>query len=826
MQDDDRTQSIGAKAATIAVALCVVGAFGAIWRVETRAEHLPVLEGLLVLTGVGAIGLAFLVPWRTRMLRGQSHALQTQERILRAAAFAAERLAQPDGQAVGLDEVLARFGGAAGVGRVYLYENREDPVGRRTMSIVREWVADGVAPTIDDPENQDFPYANGFATWEHELQLGHVVRSVRSDVDAIERADMDSESVLSTLTVPITVGGEWWGFLGFDDGVTERRWTPTEVDALMVAAGTLGAAIGRERAMTESVEAKERFRVLVEHAPAVVYIDGLDDTASTLYMSPRIEELVGYTVEEWHADPELWPKLLHPEDREAALEATARHNDTGEPFRTEYRLIARDGRTVWIRDEAIMIYGADGAPVHSQGIMQDITATKLAEEHLEYLAYHDRLTGLPNTAMFKEVATMAIARAKRSAQAAAILYLDVDGFKLANDTLGPEGGDRLLLSISQRLQGVLRETDTLARRGGDEFLILLADLDAGSIGEMQAPLLFAESVAGRIQEVFTAPFAVDATEVFISISVGISVFPSGSDELQSLIVQAETAMLASKQAGPGGFAASEEGAVDAATKLAFVTKLRRAVAREAWMLHYQPIVQLATGGIVGVEALLRWRDEDGEIIPPNEFIPLAEELGLIEKIGDWVVEEIVRQDEHWRTEGVELEMGFNLSPRQFWQPDLAQRILSRLDVRGVDPSKVMVEITESSAMRDPERAHDVLWDLHARGLRVAIDDFGTGYSSLSRLRSFPIDVLKIDRSFVSHLDQDPEAAHIVGAFIQLGHGLGMTTLAEGIETEGEWRFLAEQGCELGQGFYFSRPVPADEISARILAGELTVATTA
>ncbi|HSD48593.1 MAG TPA: EAL domain-containing protein, partial [Actinomycetota bacterium] len=277
--------------------------------------------------------------------------------------------------------------------------------------------------------------------------------------------------------------------------------------------------------------------------------------------------------------------------------------------------------------------------------------------------------------------------------------------------------------------------------------------------------------------------------------------------------------------GPGGFAASEEGAVDAATKLAFVTKLRRAVEREDWMLHYQPVVQLATGGIVGVEALLRWRGPDGEIIPPNEFIPLAEELGLIEAIGDWVVEEIVRQDEQWRAEGVALEMGFNLSPRQFWQPDLAQRILTRLDARGVDPTKVMVEITESSAMRDPDRAHDVLWDLHERGLRVAIDDFGTGYSSLSRLRSFPIDVLKIDRSFVSHLDEDPEAAHIVGAFIQLGRGLGMTTLAEGIETEGEWRFLAEQGCELGQGYYFSRPVPAAEISARIRAGELTVAST-
>jgi diguanylate cyclase (GGDEF)-like protein/PAS domain S-box-containing protein len=808
----------------VAVALCVVGVVVAFTRIVGH-EHMPILVLALVLTAVGAISMAFIVPWRTRVLRDQSRALRTQGTILRAAAVAAERLSLPDGMTEGLDEVLARFGAAAEVGRVYLYENREDPDLGLLMSIVREWTAEGIEPTIDDPTNKDYPYANGFSRWEHELRLGHVVRSVLSDVGAIERADMEAENVLSTLTVPIAVGGEWWGFLGFDDGITERRWTSTEVDALMVAAGTLGAAIGRERAMSESIEAKERFRILVEHAPAVVYIDGLDDTASTVYISPRIEELIGYSVAEWHADPELWPKLLHPEDRDEALAATARHNETGEPFRQDYRLFARDGRLVWIHDEAVMIYGPDGQALHSQGIMQDVTSAKHAQEQIEFLAYHDRLTGLPNGAMLKEVAGMALARAKRSGQAAAILFLDVDGFKLANDTLGPDGGDRLLLAVSHRLQGVLRETDSLARRGGDEFVILLADLEAGSIGEMQAPLLFAESVAGRIQDAFTAPFAIDGTEVFVSVSIGISVFPDGAEDVQSLLVQAETAMLASKKAGPGGFAASEEGAVDAATKLAFVTKLRRAVVRQEWMLHYQPIVQLATGGIVGVEALLRWRGADGEIIAPNEFIPLAEELGLIEEIGDWVVEEIVRQDARWREEGVALEMGFNLSPRQFWQPDLAQRILSRLDVRGVDPTNVMVEITESSAMRDPERAHDVLWDLHERGLRVAIDDFGTGYSSLSRLRSFPIDVLKIDRSFVSHLDEDAEAAHIVGAFIQLGRGLGMTTLAEGIETEGEWRFLADQGCELGQGFFFSRPVPADEISARILAGELTVAST-
>jgi diguanylate cyclase (GGDEF)-like protein/PAS domain S-box-containing protein len=573
----------------------------------------------------------------------------------------------------------------------------------------------------------------------------------------------------------------------------------------------------------ELQQQQQRFRVLVEQSPVVVYIDGLDETASTLYMSPQIERLTGYSVEEWVADPELWPKLLHPDDREPALAATARHNETGEPFAMEYRLSARDGHIVWIHDEAVMVKAPDGSFLYSQGIMQDITDSKRAEERIEFLAYRDGVTGLPNQTMFRQLADLALARAIRSDLGLAVLTLDVDGFKLANDSLGTEGGDRLLTAIGERLSGTIRETDTLARRGGDEFLILLADLERGEIGEMQAPLLVAETIAGRIRDALAPPFEIDGTEVFVSASVGISLFPDDASDVQTLLAHSDSAMMSSKRAGPGGFAACDVGAVDSAAKFAFVTKLRRAVERQEWELHYQPIVELATGAIRGVEALVRWRNEEGELVPPNDFIPLAEELGLIEAIGDWVVEELVRQDDAWRAEGLNLEMGFNLSPRQFWQPDLAERILLRLDERSVDPSNVVVEITETSAMRDPDRASAVLWDLHSRGLRLALDDFGIGYSSLWRLRNLPVDVLKIDRSFVSQVDIDPQAAKIVAAFIQLGHGLEMTTLAEGIETEGEWRFLAEQGCQLGQGFYFSRPVQADAISTRFRAGELLLA---
>jgi EAL domain-containing protein (putative c-di-GMP-specific phosphodiesterase class I) len=263
---------------------------------------------------------------------------------------------------------------------------------------------------------------------------------------------------------------------------------------------------------------------------------------------------------------------------------------------------------------------------------------------------------------------------------------------------------------------------------------------------------------------------------------------------------------------------SARGAFDSAAKLQFVTRLRKAVESQRWTLFYQPVVQLDTGRMTGVEALIRWIEPDGTMVPPNEFIPLAEELGLIELIGDWVVRELVFQYRAWRELDIDLEVGFNLSPRQFWQPDLAERILAQIRGADVDPSRVMVEVTESSAMMDPDRAQGILDGLHGAGLSIAIDDFGTGYSSLSRLRTMPVKVLKIDRSFVQDVHVDPQAASIVTAFLELARGLGMTTLAEGIETPEELAFLRQRGCELGQGFLFSRPVPPEEIIAFAFGG--------
>jgi diguanylate cyclase (GGDEF)-like protein len=387
-----------------------------------------------------------------------------------------------------------------------------------------------------------------------------------------------------------------------------------------------------------------------------------------------------------------------------------------------------------------------------------------------------------------------------------------------NDSLGHSTGDEILRVVAERLREASRETDLVARRGGDQFLMLMADLERDNAGDLEAAVVRAEAAAQRVLDTMLAPITVEGTELYVSVSLGISLFPQDAGDAIGLQRNAEAAMYESKKSGPGGFAVSARGAFDSSAKLQFVTRLRKAVDSQRWALHYQPVVELATGRMVGVEALIRWIEPDGTMVPPNQFIPLAEELGLIEVIGDWVVRELVYQAQAWQELDIGLEIGFNLSPRQFWQPDLSERIISRIVDGGIDPAAVVVEITEGSAMMDPDRAQQILWDLHRNGLRIAIDDFGTGYSSLSRLREMPVDVLKIDRSFVSNVADDEQAASIVSAFLELARGLGMTTLAEGIETVEELEFLRERDCLLGQGFLFSKPVPPEEIIAYTYGG--------
>ena len=737
--------------------------------------------------------------------------------VLAAAALARD-IFREHGWSDRLDEVLMHLGSAAEVDRAFVFQNVRSEDGRLWMDLLAEWNAEGVRHIFDDPANHLHPYAPDFARRIDVYGRGADVVGAVDELPDPERSVLEAEGVRSVATTPVMIGGEWWGYIGVDGCTVARVWTEEELEGLHGFAAALSEAVAAHRDEESRRFTEAQFRTMVEHGPAIVYIDAPDATASTIYMSPQVEHLTGYAAQEWYDDPELWPKLIHPDDRERALAENERHNETGEPFALEYRMFHKDGRVVWVHDEATMTRDDRGMPRYSHGVMMDISDRKRGEQDVAFKAYHDELTGLPSRSMFEELLGLSIERARRHEGSVAAVCVDIDDFQLVNDSLGHQSGDQLLRMVADRLRDATRETDLVARRGGDQFLMLIADIERDAARDMDSAIVRAEATAQRVLEAMTSPFEVLGTEVYLSVSMGISLFPQDAEDAGGIQRNAEAAMYESKKTGPGGYVVSSRGTFDSAAKLQFVTRLRKAVESQRWALHYQPVLELGTGRMVGVEALIRWIEPDGTMVPPNEFIPLAEELGLIELIGDWVVRELVYQAQAWRELDIDLEIGFNLSPRQFWQPDLTERIQSRIQAGGIDPSRVVVEITETSAMMDPDRAQEILWDLHRGGLRIAIDDFGTGYSSLSRLREMPVSVLKIDRSFVSHADSDPQSASIVSAFLELARGLEMTTLAEGIETEQELAFLKRRGCQLGQGFLFSKPVPPEEIIALAFGG--------
>jgi diguanylate cyclase (GGDEF)-like protein/PAS domain S-box-containing protein len=588
----------------------------------------------------------------------------------------------------------------------------------------------------------------------------------------------------------------------------DDRELPVEVrvsvlgpDEAVVAVRDARELIAGREAEIARTEAEARYRSLVEQIPAVVYAD---DGNVTTYVNPQIKGILGVTPEAYKADPEMWLRMVHPDDRERVREESEAFlaGDGGDL--ADYRMVRPDGRVVWVRDRAFAFRDEEGHVLWEHGILFDVTELKDAEARIAHMAYHDGLTTLPNRHLFEETLHLAVGRAKRDHTMVAVLYLDLDNFKLVNDSLGHHVGDLLLTRVADRLGDSTRDSDLVARQGGDEFLLLLADLDPDAADEA------IHAVASRVHEALRDPFVLHGVEFHARGSIGISVFPRDAHDAETLLKNADIAMYRAKRLEPGGHVFFAADADDAMERLSFATKLRQAAEEENWVLHYQPVVDLADRRIVGAEALIRWQDGSGGIVPPGEFIPVAEELGLIEAIGEWVVDEVARQQRAWRDEGIQLELSFNLSPRELWTPRLAERLLARLRDAGVEPSTLMAEITESTAMADPDRTQRVLRDLHSWGLRLAIDDFGTGYSSLSRLKNMPVDVLKIDQEFVRNVDRDVRLAGMVRAMIQVAQSLDMIPLAEGIETEGEYIFLRANGCRLAQGFWFAYPMPAAE----------------
>jgi len=434
-----------------------------------------------------------------------------------------------------------------------------------------------------------------------------------------------------------------------------------------------------------------------------------------------------------------------------------------------------------------------------------------AEAQLRKLAFFDPVTGLPNRAQLESRLRAAVTRARRRGLAVALLLVDLDNFKLVNDSLGHTAGDRLLRRVGARLRGVGGDRTLLARHGGDEFLLVAGDLDREEAAAAARGL--ADELATRLAK----PFSAAGMEFHVEASIGISVFPEDADDAEELLQHADVAMYQSKHRGRAAWTLYTGVTHAPLERLSLSTRLRRAVERGELELHYQPIVWTASGRLHSMEALIRWQDPDRGLVMPDEFIPAAEEMGLLEPIGAWVIQALAEQIAEWQAAGFEPRVSFNVSPRELHRPDFASELGERLRAAGVDPAILTMELTESATLREPERIGPLLHDLRALGLRLAIDDFGAGWSSLSRLRSLPVQTLKIDRSFLREIPDDPEAGAIVRAVIALSDALGMTTVAEGVELPVQQHFLAAQGCPLSQGRLFGSALPPAEMTERLRA---------
>ena len=524
-------------------------------------------------------------------------------------------------------------------------------------------------------------------------------------------------------------------------------------------------------------------------------------------IAPTIEAVIGYRPDELVGEEgRLWATIIHPDDLDAVtafFREALQHDD---PYAIEYRLCHADGSTRWVQGHGQPARGADGEVCAVDGIWFDVTARRTGEERLAHLALHDPLTDLPNRALFQEHLTVAIANAARSATGGAVLFIDLDDFKLVNDSFGHAVGDELLVMVAGRLRESCRAGDVVARQGGDEFLVLVQ----GGAGDV-SPGAAAQTVAGNLRAALGKPFSIAGTDVYVTSSIGASLFPADGDTADTLLKHADIAMYSAKDGGRDGYRLYRPPKRDSSVELALASQLRTAERRDELELYYQPILDLSQSCIVGAEALIRWNHPEAGLLLPGEFLPAAERTGLIRPITAWVLERACIEARRWCDHDLDLYASVNLPPA-FWHPAAIRRVIATIESFGLSPDRIMIELTEQAAMTDITDLEPLLAEIHSQGLRLAIDDFGTGYSSLGRLRRLRPTQIKIDRSFVRDLP-DRDAGVLVETMVTMAAKLGIQCLAEGIETEEQLAFLRDHGCQFGQGYLYSRPLPTARFNA-------------
>jgi diguanylate cyclase (GGDEF)-like protein/PAS domain S-box-containing protein len=581
-----------------------------------------------------------------------------------------------------------------------------------------------------------------------------------------------------------------------------------------VAVARIGTQLSHKQAQAALKESEERYALAARGSN-----DGLWDwnlSANVVHFSPRWKAMLGYQEGQIGERPEEWFDRIHDADRERVKEEIAAHQKGLTPhFESEHRVLHKDGSFRWMLSRGVAVHDASGNVLRMAGSQTDITEGKVS----------DPLTGLPNRLLFIDRVGRLVKHTKRHKdQLFAVLFLDLDGFKMINDSMGHLIGDQLLVGVANRLEKCLRSTDTVARLGetytvarlgGDEFTVLLDHIKDPSD---------AKRAADRMMKALAAPFILGGKEVFTSVSIGIALSNLAYEQPEDILRDADTAMYRAKSLGKARYEVFDaDMRASVMARLQLETDLRHALERGEFRNFYQPIVALVSGEIAGFEALLRWQHPTRGLLGPIEFIPVAEETGLIRELGWWNLREACRQISEWRAGTAahhQLTISVNLSAKQFLQPNLVEDIRKLLHELALPPEALKLEITESTVMADPSGAVEMLQQIKSLGIHLAIDDFGTGYSSLSYLHRFPLDTLKIDRSFISGMGDDGEGMEIARTILPMANNLRLDVVAEGVETLQQVALLKKLQCKYGQGYYFSRPLSA-EGTAALLAGDLT-----
>ena len=628
-------------------------------------------------------------------------------------------------------------------------------------------------------------------------------------------------------------------FKGIGPGVFESTYLSKDGKKIPVlisgsvmrsAAGQIQGIISLAQDIAERKKSEEALResqrvlsTLMSNLPGMAYRCKPDQDRTLEFVSEGAVELTGYSPADLIGSKRLsFTQLIHPEDLNQVRTEIEGAVKRKRSFQLIYRIIDLQARQKWVWEQGIGVYASTGELVALEGFIIDVTERKLSEERLQFLAHHDALTGLPNRTLFLEHLRLALITAVRHQRLVAVLFLDLDRFKLINDTLGHATGDLVLKSVAERLTACLRRSDTVARLrnrndtvarlGGDEFTLLLTDIAQTA----DVPI-----IVQRILNAFIPPFVIEGQELFVTPSIGISLYPNDGDNAEKLLRNADTALYRAKEQGRNNYQFYlPEMNAKVSERLTMENNLRKALEREELLLHYQPQVDLNTGQIIGMEALVRWHHPDSGLVSPAKFIPLAEETGLIISLGEWVLRTACAQNKAWQASGLSpIRVGVNLSGRQFQQKGLIETVSRALRETGLSAEYLELELTESILMQKVETITSALSELDAMGIQISIDDFGTGYSSLSYLKRFPISKLKVDRSFVNDITTDPDDAAITAAIITMAHSLKLKVVAEGVETPAQLAFLRSLKCDGMQGYLFSRPLASKEATELLKTGK-------